>query len=319
MSGDFAAGTDGKGQCQKKMGGFVAALSHINIDILYEGLRRMPALGEEELAENCEILLGGGAVASLILLSRLGVDARLGTFLADGLFDAFSRRQLEKERIEYRNFYRGGGNPVAVTSIASFPADRSFLSFFPRKEDVSCGDRELYDLYHGAKICVGVEGHREVLETLRREGTTVVFDVGWRSDLCLDQLREILGTVDYFMPNEREALKMTGAKTPEQALEIISGYVPHTIVKLGPRGCIAKQGAGIAHFPACALFQPVDTTGAGDAFLAGVIYGLFQGWELSRCIRMGNVVGGFSTTAYGCLKAKLDRAAALRYLDESDA
>lgn len=294
---------------------FIAAISMINIDILYEGLARMPGLGEEEIAQNCEIMLGGGAVASLVQLARLGVDVRLGTFLANDMMSGLAREKLDENHVRYCSLSYKDSNPVAITSIASFPNDRSFISYFPNHGKISCTDEEVYTLYSGAKICVGIEGHTEVFRKLRQEKTKVVFDVGWRNDLNLDTYKEMLSTVDYFMPNELEAMKMTETSTPERALDVLSGYVPHAIVKLGKNGCITKIAGETVAFPALSQFRSVDTTGAGDAFMGGLMYGLFMDWDIRKCIAMGNVVGGYSTTQYGCIEAKLSLDKAMKYLN----
>ena len=91
------------------------------------------------------------------------------------------------------------------------------------------------------------------------------------------------------------------------------------IIKCGAAGCIAFDGEKILRVPAMARFTPVDFTGAGDNFMAGVLYGVYQGWLLVRCLQMGNVFGGYSTTQPGCYKAGLTLAQAMDYLRDYDA
>ena len=61
-------------------------------------------------------------------------------------------------------------------------------------------------------------------------------------------------------------------------------------------------------------FRAVDTTGAGDNFLAGVIYGLLHDEPLGRCVRLGNIFAGKSTTAVGCFGAAVTPALIREYL-----
>ena len=297
------------------MGSFVAAICLINIDILYAGLPRIPALGEEVCAKAFDVQLGGGATASLVTLSRLGLDSRLGTFLSDDPMSIFAKNKLNENKVDYVNFYRGKNMPVIVTSIATFPEDRYFLSYFPDKCELEYTDEELYSFLSGAKVCVGVQGHHEVLKKLREEGTKIVFDIGWSDDLDIEDLKDTLKYVDVFTPNAKEALKMTGKSTPEEALEVISRYVEHAVVKTGKNGCITRLGAGMIHVPALDIFEPVDTTGAGDAFLGGVMYGLYQDWSIEKCMQMGNITGGYSTTELGCFKAHLTIEKAMEYMN----
>ncbi len=297
------------------MNRFAAAIGWINIDIIYAGIPRMPELGEEVLAKEFDLQLGGGPPATLITLSRLGIDARLGTFLSDDFMSDFAKRILERNGVTYKNFYRGSDIPIAVTSVVTFPQDRCFISYFPDKRKLVCTDEEVYDMFTGAGVCIAVEGHSEVLKKLRREGTIIVYDIGWSDDLDIENLKNILKYVDVFTPNSKEAMKMTGKSTPEEALEVISRYVEHAIVKLGKDGCITKMGNKIIHVPALDIFSPVDTTGAGDAFLAGVMYGLLQGWDIEKCMKMGNITGGYCTTELGCCKAYLTIEKAMQYMN----
>jgi sugar/nucleoside kinase (ribokinase family) len=62
------------------MEGFISAVSNITIDMIYEGLPRIPKLGEEVFSNGFDMQIGGGVTASIIALARLGVDARFGTF-----------------------------------------------------------------------------------------------------------------------------------------------------------------------------------------------------------------------------------------------
>ena len=297
------------------MNSFVAAISIINIDILYSGLPRIPNLGEEVYADEFDLQLGGGAAASLITLARFGVDSRLGTFIADDFLSTYARNILETNHINLMNLYKGEKIPVAVTSIASFPQDRYFISYFPDKNKLKASDEEVYALCSGARVCIGVDGHSDVFARLRKEGTIVAYDVGWSDDLNIENMKDILKNVDVFTPNEKEALKMTGKSTPEEALEVLSRYVDYAIIKIGKKGCITKRGGKTVHVPGLEIFEPVDTTGAGDAFLGGVMFGLYEGWDIEKCMKMGNITGGFSTTRLGCFKAYLTLEKAMDYME----
>lgn len=296
------------------MNSFVAAISMINIDILYSGLPRIPNLGEEVYADEFDLQLGGGAAASLITLARFGVDCRLGTFLADDFLSTYARNVLEDNHVIVKNLFKGGKIPVAVTSIVSFPQDRSFISYFPDRHKLRGGAEEVYSLFSGARVCIGLDGYGDVFGKLRKEGTIVAYDVGWSDDLDIENLKDVLKNVDVFTPNEKEALKMTGKSTPEEALEVLSRYVEYAIIKTGRNGCITKAGGKTVHVPALDIFEPVDTTGAGDAFLGGVMFGLYKGWDIENCMKMGNITGGYSTTRLGCFKAYLTLEKAMDYM-----
>ncbi|HIQ05514.1 MAG TPA: hypothetical protein EYH31_07425 [Anaerolineae bacterium] len=103
---------------------------------------------------------------------------------------------------------------------------------------------------------------------------------------------------DIFLPNEIEALLLTHSRTLEEALPELTQLGPLVVVKRGAKGAIAVNEHGIVEMPAISV-QPVDTTGAGDCFNAGFLYGWLQRWPLSQCLRAGNICGGLSTTSPG--------------------
>lgn len=284
---------------------FVAAISDIVIDVLYSGLPRMPALGEEVYARDFDLQLGGGPPAALITLQKLGLPVKLGTYLSDDNLSTMGKILLKQYGIKYENLYKGEGKPVNITSIASFPEDRYFLSYYPGSNKGYCSDDEAYSFFKGAKVCFGLNGHNDIMKKLKNEGTIIVYDVGWSDDLNIDNLKDTLKCVNVFTPNDKEALKMTGTLNVLDALEIISRYVDYAIITLGKNGCVAKQGNEVIYSPPLKGLKVVDTTGAGDNFLAGIMYGLYYDWPIDRCLMMGNVTGGYSTTFLGCCSADI--------------
>ena len=80
-------------------------------------------------------------------------------------------------------------------------------------------------------------------------------------------------------------------------------YFDKVVVKVDKDGCIGIDGNDYFFCPSLEQFKNVDSTGAGDAFLAGFIYGLFYDYPLKDCIEFGNITGGKAVTAVGALSA----------------
>jgi len=96
--------------------------------------------------------------------------------------------------------------------------------------------------------------------------------------------------VDVFLPSLNEAQALTGEVAPEVCLERLFDRCPHcVIIKLGEAGCISHTREGILTQRAFPVV-PLDTTGAGDCFNAGVIYGLLRDWDLGETLRFANGV-----------------------------
>jgi ribokinase len=285
---------------------FVAAMGLLNVDIIYSGMPRIPAEGEEVFSTGFDLQLGGGPAATLINLRHLGVPSRLGVFLGDDMWSAFARGVLDHSGLRYENLYTDGGCALTVTSIISTRRDRTFVSHRPRDMESSVPAARFYDLYSGCSVAYVPLGFDDVCRRLKREGAIIVLDSMWREDLSLEMYQEAFSYVDFFTPNEKEACKITGARNALEAIRILADRVAHPIVKLGSNGCLFCDGGSVFHAPGIEEFVSVDTTGAGDAFLSGLIYGLFKGNSLERCVRLGNIIGGKCVTGIGCLTEHFD-------------
>ena len=283
---------------------YASGVGVLNCDLLFSGLDRLPVEGEELYAKGFELQLGGGLPATMIHLARLGVPVDFSTFLGRGGVSRLIGELLEQSGARYRNLYQGAGEPVTVTSVLILPTDRTFVS---RCEEIVYTDamkEALLAQLRGARVVrMGLE-LLDVYRRLKAENPAVilVLDESWREDLSLSRYGDYLALADYYTPNEQEAAKITGAAAPERALEALAPYLAHPLVKVGARGCLIQEGGKTCLVPTLPLERPaVDATGAGDAFIAGLMYGLYHGRPLEACVALGNVMGGVCVQHVGCL------------------
>ncbi len=294
---------------------FIAGADKTNVDLLYSGMPRIPGVGEEIYAENFEIKLGGGICATLINLARLGIDTKIITELGQDMFSSFAKKEYDKLGCELCNIYEGSEIPVNITSAIILDNDRSFISY---GSEGFCKNKEtIYALEKGAKIVfMHTDGLIEEYKKLKNEGSILILDTGWDDTLSIEKYEEYLNTADYYTPNRKEALKITGADNIEKAAEILSNYFENVIVKLDSEGCLLYDSEGSAIIPAINEFKHVDSTGAGDAFLAGFAYGIFKGYSVKGSVLFGNITGGKAVTKTGALSAYLNEDELLKYFDK---
>jgi sugar/nucleoside kinase (ribokinase family) len=107
-----------------------------------------------------------------------------------------------------------------------------------------------------------------------------------------------LGQTDLFLPNEQEALAIARRPTLAQALDRLNTVVPTIAVKRGVDGASCRQNGETFSDPGFQL-EVVDTTGAGDSFNAGFLYGYLNGWETAHSLALGCACGALSTQAAG--------------------
>lgn len=102
-----------------------------------------------------------------------------------------------------------------------------------------------------------------------------------------DQL--IVKYVDIVFANESEALAYTG-KTPHEALEEIASKCSIAVVKTGKEGSLVKKGTEVIQLLSCPVNNVLDTTGAGDFYAAGFMYGLTCGYSLEKCVQISTIL-----------------------------
>lgn len=102
-----------------------------------------------------------------------------------------------------------------------------------------------------------------------------------------DQL--IVKYVDIVFANESEALAYTG-KAPHEALEEIASKCSIAVVKTGKEGSLVKKGTEVIQLLSCPVDNVLDTTGAGDFYVAGFMYGLTCGYSLEKCVQISTIL-----------------------------
>ena len=281
--------------------GFVGGVGIVNVDMIYTGFSRLPRPGEEVFAERFGMHLGGGLPATLVNLGRLGVESKVLTFLGEDPFSAFARREFEAAGARVVNLYRGDDIPVVITSVMVCEGDRAFMSWgHPPAIDGQTRER-LFALLRGADVAPMSPGDIELYRRLKAEGVRLVFDTGWEDDLSVEKYADYLALADYYLPNRVEAMKITGTDSPEAAAKALERWLPCPVVKLDSEGCLFRQGGATRVIPPLPGIKAVDTTGAGDAFMAGFIYGMVHGSDAATCVQYGNITGAACVQAVGCL------------------
>jgi sugar/nucleoside kinase (ribokinase family) len=281
-----------------------------DLTFAFKKLNRLPELGQEVFADDFEV--GAGGIFNIVaVLSDLGIRVGWRTQLGNDLFSGFIAQQMEERGISFELAARVDHPLPHVTAAVSFPHDRMFLSYAaPLPEDMSAPSLTSDDLDRLMPKVLFTYGEVgiELMRSAQSRGILVYVDTYWKPEhLESPWLRTILGNADIVAPNLSEALRITGAKTVESALEILSGWCPRGAIKCGAEGCLAWDRCERFAIPAIPVVAR-ETTGAGDSFNAGLIYGLLQGYPFDKCLRCANIVGGLSTLALGGGRSGVRRA-----------
>lgn len=293
---------------------FVGGFGKLNIDLLYSGMPRIPKEGEELYSKDFRVCLGGGLPATMINCARLGVPSKIGTFLGEDMFSQFAKGELEKYGVDFVAF-KSESYPLNVTSAIITEADRTFVSYGGNEEYSDNMLEEIYNCLKGAKIVAIQENILPVYKKLKAEGAILVLDTGYSEDMSFEKYGALIEIADYYTPSLDEAEKMTGTRNSQEALRVLGEYFEKPLVKLGGDGCCGYDGS-VFTVKNIEEFKCIDATGAGDAFLAGFIYGLYKGYDFKKCILAGNITGGKCVTGIGCLTEWVEENKIENYIEK---
>ncbi|MDR1588013.1 MAG: carbohydrate kinase family protein [Treponema sp.] len=296
---------------------FVAGVGLANIDLTFSGLPRLPNEGEELYADGFSIHLGGGPLGTLINVSRLGIPVRAGTYLGDDIFSHFVLKELETLPLAITNLYESGHGaiPLNISAAALTAHDRTFLSYTDKKTPADNELQAVLELCRGVRIVDMQMGYIEVYRKLKEEGSTMIFDMAWEDTVPRTVYESYLELADYWTANRQEALKFTGCKDVSSAARVLYNWLETPIIKLDASGCLIYDGEERI-IPPIHEFVHVDSTGAGDAFLAGLIYGLYHQRPIEDAVLMGNITGGKCVTAKGALTAFISESELLHLFEK---
>jgi len=138
-------------------------------------------------------------------------------------------------------------------------------------------------------------------------GATVSLDTNWDPDEKWgEEIIRLLELTDVLLPNENEAMLISGEGDAESAIKKLSGYTPLVVVKMGKEGAMAADGKNIYKrgiYDVCVA----DAIGAGDSFDAGFIYGYLNDCDINTCLDMACFCAGMSTRAHGGTSGQADK------------
>jgi sugar/nucleoside kinase (ribokinase family) len=166
---------------------------------------------------------------------------------------------------------------------------------------------------------IRAEALAELLQYCRQHGIVTIVDVvipdakpGMR------ELGQLLPHIDYFLPNNDEAERLTGcSEVEEQAQRFLACGAGTVIVSCGADGCLAACGQLRWRANACRV-SGIDPSGSGDAFAAGVITGVLRRWDIEETLRYAAALGASATLAVGATAGVFDGPQARAFLDRHE-
>jgi len=293
-----------------------------NPDVLVLGGDVTPSFGQQEkLVESISIVVGGSAAITAVAAARLGLSVELVAAVGADPAGHFMLRELSREGVGTAAIAVRGDVPTGMTVALSRGTDRAILTALGAVASLTTRDvpTALLARARHVHICsyfllehsLG-PGLAAMLAAARAAGATTSLDTNWdpAGKWGDGHLPATLAQTDVLLPNETEALRIAGEPTLQAAAGALAAQGPRLVVKLGERGVLCVAGP-VWHRAELPPVTPVDATGAGDCFNAGLIGGLLRGLALPEAAALGCAVGALSTRAAGGTASCPDLASAL--------
>ena len=302
----------------------ILVLGDINVDVLMD-VPAYPPPGGEAVTERFITRLGGSAANAAVVLSRLGLEARMLGRVGN---DAWGQMALD-------DLARTGVSLELVQRDAAAATGMMFTVVTPDGERTMFGQRGAntrtdpeaisMDILRQADLLY-ISGYA-LLEAPQRDAAAravdlaarmrlpIVLDTAYMPALKIPQvMRPLLPDLEACLLGLPEAWAMLGAAEPQAAAAaLLSAGVRLAAVKLGAQGCLLAD-ASSAHLIPAFTVEVVDTTGAGDAFTAGLIYGRLHGLSLPALGTLANALGGLAAGVHGAGTALPGKADVVRFL-----
>lgn len=307
----------------------ILAIGSVTTDVLVKKVDSLPKTGTLVGIDNVTMLPGGCAVNAAIDLKKLGADVALSCLIGEDLFGDALISKFNSIGLETKGVVKDPNTPTTVSIVLiNSKGERSFL-YNPgsaaafKREHI---DKELVDesqiiFVAGEMLLPSFEGKdlADFFAEMKQLGKMTVMDTAWDKDgRWLERIKDALPYTDLFMPSREEAELLSGKTDPNEIADFFFDMgCKSVIVKLG------KQGALICRNRSDRFHQPcfdkgvrvADTTGAGDAFCSGFIYGIANDWSYEKSAEFASCVAACCIEKTGASEGILSYEETIRRLE----
>jgi sugar/nucleoside kinase (ribokinase family) len=286
----------------------VVVVGEINADLILRG-NVIPEFGQiEQVVDYADLTLGSSAIIFACGAAKLGLRTAFVGKVGDDLFGKFMLESIEACGIDISGIIIDGGVGTGLSVILASEGDRAILTYpgsipeLQYKEiDLSlitqCRHIHLSGYFLLEKLRPDVS---ELFSMAKENGLSVSLDTNYDpAESWNGSLKECLPYVDVFLPNETEAMRISGETDVEKSLQKLSEEITTVVIKRGEHGAIATRDQDAILKQTTVPVEVVDTVGAGDSFDAGFIYGCLQDWALDKTLKLAVACGSISTLQTG--------------------
>ena len=257
---------------------------------------------------------GGDALNEATVLQCLGVPVHLETVIGNDTAGETICRHMENAGLEESGLHiKNDMNTSINVVLVKKNGERCFLTnphASQRKlrlDDITMPFPKEINILCFASIFVFPELKTEEMKTIFSQAKSQEIVVCADMTKCknqetVDDIAPALQYVDYLFPNAEEAMLVTRKGTVEEAAEsLLNAGVGTVVIKCGAEGCYVKTKEAAFRVPPVTNVKCIDTTGAGDSFVGGFVYGLANDFTLEKCAEFANECGAKAIEKVGAI------------------
>jgi ribokinase len=278
----------------------VATVSDMCVDLMVRGNVRPEFHQIEQIVGDYSLELGGSANIFATQLAKLGARAGVLGYVGADRFGEFALQELDQIGVDTTRVKKLASLKTGIGIHLCEKNDRAILTY-PGSIDATHAEDLDETLLHCCRhwhlasyfLLRNLRSSwPDWIQKCRKMGLTTSLDTNWDPDKRWDGVADLLPFIDVFLPNEAEALSLTGETDIWQAARLLATYGPLTVVKCGEKGAIAVKGNQTWQIKGSecqdSVLSIVDTTGAGDNFDAGFIRPWLLGYDIDFSLRLGH-------------------------------
>lgn len=280
--------------------------------------------------EETSLKPGGDALNNSIDMSRLGNQVALVGKLGCDIFGDYLYQECLKNGVDMSHCGRSSTAPHAKSTILMRKGgDRKFFYYAGSNAEFTIDDID-FALLDQCKILQvggtfhfpnfdGEKGSMLLLKEAKARGVITSMDVNTDfSGRWNETIQCCYPYLDYFLPSLEQAVLITKKEdVREMADFFLERGVKTVVIKMGSKGCYAKNQSGEAFFCGCYQVPVADTTGAGDAFVSGFLTGVLRGKSLADCVTMGTACSAQVVQAVGATAGMKDYDTVMKFIEEN--
>lgn len=286
-------------------------IGDVTVDHLYY-LERLPAPGEEVAPESATMQPGGAGGTLSVTLARLGHTVTLAARVGEDPFADYALSAVRESGVSEAAVQRDPQTLTSTITVMQTPdGKRAMISYGGANRHLDAAKLKKKDIDGASGLVVSAysliggaqrEYTLKAIELAKKAGVPVFLDLGTGAVNAVGTgLLDTAVAADYLLLNQHELLALTATHSISAALATLGARgARQVVVKVGAMGSIVWTPEDTELVDAVKMeAEVVDTTGAGDAFVAAFVHAVMGGQSLAQAAQLGNAAGALSATSVG--------------------